>query len=40
MPRSSGVCLLVDEFGLAGRPGALTAEFNEIQGVEVLMRGF
>ena len=38
MPRTSGVRLLLDKFGLAGRPGALTAKFNEVQDVEVLMR--
>ena len=39
MPRSSGICLLVDKFGLTGRPGALTAEFSKIQDVEVLVWG-
>ena len=39
MPKFSRVHLLVDKFGPAGRPGALTAEFNKVQDVEVLMRG-
>ena len=36
VPRFSGVHLLVDMFGPDGRPGALTAEFNKVQDVEVL----
>ena len=39
MPKFSGVHLLVDKFGLAGRPGAVTAELNKVQDFEVLMHG-
>ena len=34
VPRSSGVQLLVDKFRLAGRPGGLTAEFNNSSGCQ------